>query len=374
MLRVALQMLFHKPVRSLATAVGLGALFFLSAAQVGLMVGWCQTCSALIRHAGVDLWVVAEQTPAFDYGTAIPRQRLYQVRGVSGVGWAEGLVHAWNIWQRPDGRRVNVEMIGLDDSSVGGPWRMQQGQVSNVHLPDGVIVDELYVRDLGVTAIGDTVELLGRRAVVRGFSRDVRTLTASPFVFTSITSAIAYDRRYRDDEITYVMARVAPGRSVEEVAAAVREVVPYCEVLTTHDFAVRTMRYWMLETGLGITVVLTAILGFTVSALVMSQTLYSLTQDHLPHYVTLLALGFSRSRLRACILWQTMLLTSCGIVVGSVLFVVASRLSQRTVIPIETTLEVSALLMVLELLSAVVGSLLSLRVIWSAEPATVFRT
>lgn len=102
MLPIALRMLWHKPGRAVFTALGLGALFFLSAAQIGLLVGWCATCSSLIRHADVDVWVMAEQTPAFDYGTAIPRQRVYEVRSVPGVAWAEGLFMAWNIWQRPE--------------------------------------------------------------------------------------------------------------------------------------------------------------------------------------------------------------------------------------------------------------------------------
>jgi putative ABC transport system permease protein len=106
------------------------------------MVGWCNTCSAIVRHAGVDVWVLAPQTCAFDYGTAIPKHRLYQVRNVPGVAWAEALTMSWNIWQRPDGRRVNVELVGLDDGCVGGPWAMRQGDVDVVHRPDTVIVDE----------------------------------------------------------------------------------------------------------------------------------------------------------------------------------------------------------------------------------------
>jgi hypothetical protein len=34
---------------------------------------------------------MAEKTPAFDYGTAIPRNRIYQARSVPGAAWAEGM-------------------------------------------------------------------------------------------------------------------------------------------------------------------------------------------------------------------------------------------------------------------------------------------
>src|SRR3954470_12871980 len=99
MLRVAWKMLLHKKARFAFTVLGIGTLFLLSASQVGLLVGWCNTISAITSHAGVDIWVMSKQTPAWDYGTVIPRNRIYQVRNVSGVGWAEGMYVGWSMWQ-----------------------------------------------------------------------------------------------------------------------------------------------------------------------------------------------------------------------------------------------------------------------------------
>jgi putative ABC transport system permease protein len=55
-------MLAHNSLRTPPTLLGIGASFFLSAAQVGLLVGWCNTTSAIVRHAKVDIWVMARQT------------------------------------------------------------------------------------------------------------------------------------------------------------------------------------------------------------------------------------------------------------------------------------------------------------------------
>jgi putative ABC transport system permease protein len=172
MLAVALKMLLHNRPRLAVAFGGVGVAFFLSATQVGLLVGWCHTASAVVRHAGADVWVMAPQTPAFDYGTPIPRHRVRQVRNAPGVAWAEGMVMTWNIWERHDGKRVNVELVGLDDSCAGGPWLMKEGAVDVVHRPDAVIVDDLYLGALGVRGPGDEVELFGRRAVVGGVSRE----------------------------------------------------------------------------------------------------------------------------------------------------------------------------------------------------------
>lgn len=353
--------------------LGLGLLFFLAAAQVGLLVGWCNTNSAIIRHANADVWVMAQRTPAFDYGTAIPQHRIYQVRSVPGVQWAEGMFMAWNTWQRPDGQRVNVELIGLDESNVGGPWDVIHGNVECVHLPDSVIVDELFLPLLGVANVGDEIELYSRRARIGGISRGIRTFTASPFIFTSINSARKYDRRYRDDEITYVLARTSAGVTPGDLARRVREEIPDAQVMTSDQFALRTISYWMLDTGLGITIVLTAILGLGVSVVISSQTLFTITQEHLPTYAMLAALGFSRAQLVGCVLMQTAILAGSGIVLGSALFYAGCVASARTPIPLETTFTIFTGIVCLSLLSSLAASYLSVKAVLSVDPVSVFR-
>jgi putative ABC transport system permease protein len=349
-----------------------GASFFLVATLVGLLVGWCFTTSAIVRNANADLWVMAQQTPAFDMGTAIPRHRIYQVRNVPGVEWAEGMVVAWNYWKRPDGRQVNVELVGLDDSCVGGPWQMARGDLSVVHEPDGVIVDELYFHLLGVHQIGDEAEMLARRAVVRGICRDVRTFTASPFIFTSLKAAILYDRRYRDDEVTYVLVRCRPGWSPLVVQTAIVSEVPHVEALTRREFAVRTMRYWMLETGAGITIVITAALGLFVGAVLTSQTLFAVTHHHLAEYATLLALGFRRGFLAGIVVCQAAFIGLCGTLGGSMAYFAAAHLSAGTPFPLEMTPLVFAALVSLSLASCCLASFLSVRSVFHMDPVMVF--
>ena len=373
MTRIAWRMLAHRPVRLLATWAGLGFLFFLAAAQVGLLVGWCNTCSAIIRHADADVWVLAEGTSALDYGSGIPEQRLYLARGVPGVARADPMIMTWSTWQRPDGRRLNVALVGLDATGNGGPWVMRDGDRDRVHLPDGVIIDELYLKLLGVTGTGDEVEMYGRKAVIRGVSREIRTLTASPHVFASMDGARRYDPRYAADEITYVLVRSASGHTPEAVRDRLRAELPHVEVLTAREFAVRTMRYWMLGTGLGITVVLTAVLGLAVGAVVTSQTLFTVTQEHIRDYATLSAVGFGRGRLLGCVVVQGLVLATGGVLIGSALFAVASTVSARTAIPLDMLPVVYAGLVGASVASSLGGAVVSLRLVSRVDPASVFR-
>lgn len=372
MIGVAIKMLLHSKVRSISTLLGIAVAFVLSAAQLGLMVSWCNTVSAIIRHADVDVWVMAEKTPAFDYGTPIPDVRLYQVRSVPGVAWAETMFMSWMFVRQPDGRMTIVELVGIDDGLAGAPWSMSASEASVVLEPDAIIVDKLYAKQLGVSRIGDEVEMSDRRAVVRGFSEGVRTITAAPFVFTSIQSAVEYDPRYGDDEVTYVIARCDEGTSPEKLRDAIAQSVPAVEVLTTRQFVERSLSYWLFDTGLGLTVIATAILGLIVGTVIISQALYAITNDHLPNYAMLLAIGFGRFQLIVIVMVQAIVLGIIGIAIGSAVFGRMSTLSQATPIPIEMIPAVYAGIVAVFLASCVAASFLSLRTIFRIDPVSVF--
>jgi putative ABC transport system permease protein len=135
----------------------------------------------------------------------------------------------------------------------------------------------------------------------------------------------------------------------------------------------KSIGYWMLETGLGITVITTAVLGLVVGTVIVSQTLYAITNDHLPNYATLLAIGFGRRQLVLVVLIQAIVLGMIGIVIGSAVFGYVSEMSQTTPIPIETTPAIFAGVMAALLASCVGASVLSLRSIFRLDPVSVFR-
>lgn len=355
-----------------AACVGVTAGFVLALAQVGMMLGWIETSTLGITRAGADLWVVGEKSPAFDYGSPIPRQRLYQARSVPGVAWAEPLFMAWTVWKRPDGRQVNIEMVGVDRDGVGGPSGMVAGRLRDVMREKSVVVDAMYLDLLGVDEVGERHEILGRRAEVVGISEGVRTFTASPFVFTSIEDAIRYDQRYRVDEITYVMVKCEPGVAVETVAERLRSMLPGGEVLTSEAFRFRSARYWMVETGIGFSVVVTALLGVVIGGLVVSQTLFGLLQDHREHYATMLALGFRESLLGRVVMLQAAGLWVVGAIGGLAVFLGLGVLAESSPVPLRMTVPVLVLLWSVQLATCLGAGRWVLGKVRKLDPVTVF--
>jgi len=370
--QLAWRMLTHNRPRLIFTIIGVSTAFFLASAQLGLLVGWTNTTSALIKHAEVDLWLMSENTRALDFGTPIPRQTIYRARSTPEVIWAQGMLVSWNSWVRPDGSSISVQLLGLDKDKVGGPWQMQEGDLRIIDNPQTAIVDELYQNLLQIHARGESVQMRSQRVIIGGFSEGVRSFAGTPHVFMSLKHALLYDQRHRDDEITYVLIRCRQGADVKAVQANMRQLIKHVDVLTSDEFAGRTARYWMLGTGAGIGVILTAVLGVLVGAIIASQTLFATTQENFGNYAALMAIGFERRLLSQVVLLQSLLVGTAGIVIGSAGFVPLVWATARSPLPIEFYPPVLIGLIAIFLVVCILAAGISLRSVFRLDPVVIF--
>ena len=67
--------------------------------------------------------------------------------------------------------------------------------------------------------------------------------------------------------------------------------MPYNDVHTKAEWASISRRYWIESTGLGLTIFLTVSLGALVGVVIVAQTLYASTTEHLAEFGTIKALG-----------------------------------------------------------------------------------
>jgi len=70
------------------------------------------------------------------------------------------------------------------------------------------------------------------------------------------------------------------------------------EVLTPAEFRKRSRSFWLFETGAGAALFAGALLGMIVGSVIVAQTLYSNTKEHLNEFATLRAIGTSSSPLK----------------------------------------------------------------------------
>lgn len=375
---IAWRNLVHDRVRFGVTIVGIAFATLLMGIQLGMLVNFMHTTSTLVDHAGSDLWIAAHGVKTVDLATPLEERRRFQALSIEGVAQAEPWLLGFGYWKKHDGVRETVLIVGVEpDATMGQPWDVLDGVNAHDALlsPDGVIVDRLYAKKLGVDHIGQTFEINDKRVRVVGFTSGIRTFTQSPYIFTSLRKArsLASNLINADKAITYVPIRVAANASQEDTRARLSRRMPDVDVLTTAEFSDRSRAYWLFSTGAGVTMISSSLLAMLVGVVVAAQTLYASTMDRLPEYATLRAIGGSRSYLYAIVVKQALIGGLIGYVVGIAAVFAMAWLGRDSSAAPEAPLGLALGIGVVMELMCVLASMISLSKLTRINPAEVFR-
>ena len=367
--------LFHDRIRFAVTLTGIVFALVLIIIQFGLFLGFTTTTSNNIDHSGADIWIVFHGVGYFDTGRMFSERKFYEVLSVPGVRQAEKYIQNFAYWKKPDGGVENVQVIGFHRGcGLGEPWNLVEGSVLNVKLEDGVIVDELYKEKLGVSKIGDRVEIGDHRARVVGFTRGIRSFTTSPFVYTSFKNALNYTRpEAREDQLAYILVTVAPGVRSREVLESLRARLTDVDIYTREEFSRRTRFYWMFTTGAGLAVLTAALMGLVVGVAVVAQTIYAATMDHIREYGTLKAMGATNGYLYRVLIEQAVWSAVLGYAFAmfAAHFIVQASEKGGALILLPPAMKIAML--VLAVFMCIAAALVSINKVTRIDPAMVFR-
>ena len=365
--------LFHDKMRLVVTLTGVVFAVVLIAVELGLFVGFSQTTSNLVDHSGADLWVAGKHVPYVEQAVPFSERKLYQVRALPGVEEAQKLIVRWMPWKRSDGGQENVLIVGLNPNSLlGRPWNLVSGTVEDLKTPDAIIVDELYLQKLGVVRIGEVFEIFGHRARVVGFTRGIRAFTTAPVVFTSIARGQAYTAT-PEDQATYILVKAAAGANLERLRQDIASHVKDVDVFTTAELSRRTTFYWMFSTGAGVAVLLAAILGLVVGFVVVAQTIYATTMDHIREFGTLKAMGASNRYVYKVILKQAAIAAAIGYALGMTVSAFIVHASQYGGAAIIVPWPMAVGMFFLTLFMCMGAAMVSINKVTHLDPAMVFK-
>jgi putative ABC transport system permease protein len=374
MLYVALRILLYDKLRSLITLIGIVFAVGLIFAQIGIYLGLMETSSVIIDHTEGDIWITSKNSKNFDFSQPFPEYIHDQARSTPGVATAEKLIVAWGLIRQEQGGTEQVEIIGFNpDSGIGGPWRMREGDIRAVKNGNFIIVDESANKRLGDIQVGDYRDILYRRLQIVGISQGVKSFTTAPFVFTSYKLAQSLVAYIGPDNTVFVVARVAPGFTVEQVVASLKEKLSGVDVYSSQDFSRKTRLYWTIETGVGFSFLLTIIISFLVGMLIVGQTIYNSTMEHIKEFGTLKALGAENYEIYKIIFSQALINALAGYLISLFLTLASVKFYETvgTVMVVNTALNLGVL--ALTLVMCLSAAAVSIRKIKHIDPAILFR-
>lgn len=365
--------LLHDKVRLVVTLTGIVFALVLIAVQFGMFLGFLDTSANVVEHNTADLWISAPGIPHVNGGSPIDEAKRWKALGVPGVETAVNYMVFFLNWKLPDGAFQSTQIVGFDlDSGLGAPWDVVEGKLDDLRGQDTVFIDVLYKKKLGVEKIGDTLELNDKRVRVVGFTQGIRSFTTAPYVFASFKNAQNYMGLPASKTI-FILLKTRPGVDVAATKAAVIQAVPNVEVFTRADMLNRTQTYWVFGTGAGTTTLMGAVLGLMVGIVVVAQTIYSATLDHLREFGTLKAMGATNGQIYQVILVQALLAAVMGYVLGISIAWLVVRSTANTDLLIKLPPEIMAAVFGVTLFMCMSASLLSIRKATTIDPAMVFR-
>jgi putative ABC transport system permease protein len=364
---LAVRNLLHDRLRSAMTVAGVAFAVTLVFVQVGLFLGILGNASVTIEHIRADLWVTSRNTPNVDFAHGFPETYVQRVRSIAGVERADNLAIQFLNVALPNGAEEGMLVYGLEDFRRWGiPWRVVEGDLDDLKRGDYLFLDESAERRFGPFAVGDYREIFGYRMKILGRTREALSFTTSPIGFMdhALVQRLAGERMA--GRTTYILVRLAPGAEI-----ALR--LPYNDVYTRDEWAERSRGYWVASTGLGLNMYLTVFLGCLVGVVVVAQTLYTSTMEHIKEFGTVKAIGGSNGDIYCILGTQAAIAAVVGFAVGAGFTAALRPAMARIGLKLLLTPSMAGVVFAGTLALCLVSAFVSFRKVARIDPALVFR-
>ena len=374
MVSLARRNLLHDKLRFAITVTGVSFAVTLVFVQVGLFLGLLDNASVTIDHIQADLWVTSRNTTNVDFSHTFPETLVQRVRSVPGVSRADNLIVWFMQIALPTGAQEGIVTYALEDFRAWGiPWNVKEGNLDDLKRGDFLFLDGSAERRFGPFKVGDYREVLERRLKIIGRSEKALSFTTTPMAFVDYRRAQELSRESLQGRTTYVLVKLAPGADAAAAKAEIARRLPHNDVYTRTEWASKTRSYWISSTGIGMNMYLTVFLGILVGTVVVAQTLYTSTMEHIKEFGTVKAIGGSNADIYRILAEQAVIAAVAGFVVGGAMAwataPLMAKIHLQLIVPPELALAVFAGTLVL----CLGASMVSFRKVASIDPALVFR-
>ena len=375
MVDLGLKTLLHDKVRFGITTLGVAFAVTLVLVQIGLFVGLLDNSTITIRKLDADLWVTSKNSPNLDFVHQFPESNVYRVRSIPGVERADNLILSFMQVALPTGAEETTIVYAMKDFEPWGvPWRVQGGNLDDLRRGNFVMFDESAEKRFGPFAVGDYREVNGKRLRIVGVTSEAKSFTTTPLSFMAYEKAQELAPDLLSGKASYIVVKLAAGTDREQVRREIAKRLPHNDVYTSAEWAARSRDYWIENTGLGFNAFLTVFLGCLVGVVVVAQTLYASTMEHIKEFGTVKAIGGSNLDIYRMLAKQASIAAGFGFVLGylpaQLLKPVIAQADLKLIIEPGFTVAVALGTLALCLFS----SLIAFRKVAGIDPALVFRS
>jgi len=363
------RLLLTAPGRLVAAVAAVAAATLILAIEIGFFFGVVDSQARFAELIDGDLVLMHRAQTHLDRWNELEGIRPFQAGGVAGVRRVMPIYRGGARWRDASSgwqRRIVVLAVPADGLPLDLPGREQVA--ARLRVPGEVLFDRLS-RDLyGDPAVGDDVELDGRRYRLGGYFELGPNLVYDGLVLMSEGEWL---RAHPGDTPLFAVIELEPGASVDAVRDRLQRALPDDVLaLTPAELRAREVDFTVSAAPIGYIFGLGALLGLLVGMIFSYQVLYNLVTDNQRPFATLRAMGFGRSYLRLAIVAQACLVALLGALLGlacsALVYRVIAALSHLVM---ALTLERAALIAAATLAFCLVAGLAAAQRVVRVEPA-----
>jgi putative ABC transport system permease protein len=333
-----------------------------------------ETSSTIIDHSPGDIWITSKNSKNFDFSQPFPEHVYYHVLSTDGIKWAEKLIIGWGIIKQKEGGTEQVEIVGYNpDTGIGGPWKMKVGNASAVKNGNFAIVDESSMKRLNKIEVGEYRDVLWRRLQIVGISEGVKSFTTAPIIFTSFHVAQKLVNWIGYDNTSFIIAKVSPGFSLKQVIQNLQDQLQGVDVFSKEAFSRKTRLYWTIETGVGYSFLITILISFLVGILIVGQTIYNSTNEHIKEFGTLKALGAENMDVYKIIFTQAFIIALLSYLISLIITLISVKFYEAIDMVIVVKWWTNLIVFIMTFLMCFASAYISIRKIKKIDPAILFR-
>jgi putative ABC transport system permease protein len=369
--------LWHKKVRLGVAIAGVAFADMLIFMNLGFLGSVAETATMMYDKIDADIYLTSPRSLALNGSPPFPRRRIYQVAGVAGVERVMPLYMGYLMWRNPQThliRGLYVYGINPRDPVFLMPELQSPQHQAALNRWDTTLFDRQSRSEFGPTTIGTTTEA-GRRQIEIGGHFSLGTN------FSADGNLIMSDRNFRRyfakrplDRINLGLIKLKPNADVNQIATAIRQIVPADVVVLTKQQAIdRDRKFWINTSSTGFIFTMGVAVSCIVGIAIVYQILYTDIAKNLKQYATLKAIGYSSRYVFAIVIQEALILAILGYLPGLGISLGLYELTRRGA-NMPMTMELSRVITVLLLTigMCVVSGLVSVQKAITADPADVF--
>jgi len=373
-LKLAYKLLVNDKSKFTALLVGITFAVVLMLQVTSTFIGMMKRASATVYNIAAPMWIMDPAVESAGSSIGMPDYVLDAARSMPGVSYAVPVYQGNTLAKLADGTYQPVTIIGLDDTSLYGRPKLLEGNIEDLYGENAFVV----VRDgdypkLENPRVGTEFQVNDHRGVIVGIA-DVASggLFGTPTLYTTYSRALQYLPNLRFT-ISYVLVQPKSAADIPRIKDQVRS-MGYV-ALTKDEFVDRTSSFYMWQTGLGINIMMMAVMSFIVGLSISGQTFYTFVLENIDKFAALKAMGANNRELVMMILSQAgfTALIGYGLGVGLCSFMITMAKMRLPSFASQIAYTNLGLGLVMVLLIAAVSSYFGVRRVLKIEPFEVFR-